>query len=63
MITSMKGEQRMSILKIESLCKYYGNKKNETKALDGISLEVQTGEFLGIMGSSGSGDYVKIRLS
>ena len=34
----------MSILKIESLCKYYGNKKNETKALDGISLEVQTGE-------------------
>ena len=45
----------MSILKIESLCKYYGNKKNETKALDGISLEVQTGEFLGIMGSSGSG--------
>ena len=32
----------MSILKIESLCKYYGNKKNETKALDGISLEVQT---------------------
>lgn len=36
----------MSILKIESLCKYYGNKKNETKALDGISLEVQTGEFL-----------------
>ncbi len=52
MITSMKGEQRMSILKIESLCKYYGNKKNETKALDGISLEVQTGEFLGIMGST-----------
>lgn len=45
----------MSILKIESLCKYYGSKKNETKALDGIDLEVQEGEFLGIMGSSGSG--------
>ncbi len=45
----------MSILKIESLCKYYGNKKNETKALDGISLEVQTGEFLGIMGVADPG--------
>ena len=29
-----------SLLKIESLKKYYGKKPNETKALDGISFQV-----------------------
>lgn len=43
------------ILLIESLKKYYGKKTNQTKALNGISLQVMPGEFLGIMGSSGSG--------
>ena len=44
-----------SLLRIESLKKYYGKKPNQTKALDGISFQVVPGEFLGIMGSSGSG--------
>lgn len=43
------------ILEIESLRKYYGKRENQTKALDGITLQVTAGEFLGIMGSSGSG--------
>lgn len=43
------------ILEIEGLKKYYGRQPNQTKALDGISLQVLRGEFLGIMGSSGSG--------
>ena len=43
------------ILEIESLKKYYGKSPNQTKALDGITLQVMPGEFLGIMGSSGSG--------
>lgn len=43
------------ILEIESLKKYYGKSKNQTKALDGITFQVIPGEFLGIMGSSGSG--------
>lgn len=43
------------ILEIESLKKYYGKSKNQTKALDGITFQVMAGEFLGIMGSSGSG--------
>lgn len=38
-----------SLLKIESLKKYYGKKPNQTKALDGISFQVVPGEFLGIM--------------
>ena len=43
------------ILEIESLKKYYGKSNNQTKALNGITLQVMPGEFLGIMGSSGSG--------
>lgn len=43
------------ILEIESLKKYYGRSKSQTKALDGITFQVMPGEFLGIMGSSGSG--------
>lgn len=43
------------VLEIESLKKYYGKAKNQTKALDGITFQVMPGEFLGIMGSSGSG--------
>ena len=43
------------VLKIESLKKYYGKSKNQTKALDGMTFQVMPGEFLGIMGSSGSG--------
>ena len=44
-----------TILRVESLKKYYGKEPNITKALDGISFQVVKGEFLGIMGSSGSG--------
>ncbi len=43
------------VLKIESLKKYYGKSKSQTKALDGITFQVMPGEFLGIMGSSGAG--------
>ncbi len=45
----------MNILKIENVEKYYGNKSNITKAIDGISFNVDKGEFVAIMGASGSG--------
>ena len=51
------------ILKLDHIQKYYGNSGNITKAIQDISFSVQEGEFVGIMGASGSGDYVKIRLS
>ena len=53
----------MSILQTIELKKYYGTKPNITKALDGVNLSVEDGEFVAIVGTSGSGDYVKIRLS
>ncbi len=43
------------ILKIEQIEKYYGSNSSLTKALDGISFEVDEGEFVAIMGASGSG--------
>lgn len=44
-----------SILKVENIEKYYGNKENITKAIDNISFRIDEGEFVGIMGPSGSG--------
>ena len=44
-----------TILKIEDIEKYYGNKSSLTKAIDHISFEVNKGEFISIMGASGSG--------
>lgn len=44
-----------NILKIDKIEKYYGSKSSLTKAIDNISLEVETGEFVAIMGASGSG--------
>lgn len=44
-----------TILKVESIQKYYKNKGSVTKAVDNISFEIEKGEYVGIMGASGSG--------
>lgn len=45
----------MSILIAENLTKYYGQGETLVKALDGVSLNVERGEFVSIIGTSGSG--------
>lgn len=45
----------MKILSIQNIEKYYGNKTNITKALKGLSFDIEKGEFVAIMGASGSG--------
>ena len=45
----------MSILQTENLRKIYGAGDTEVRALDGISLSVEKGEFAAIVGTSGSG--------
>ena len=44
-----------TVLDIQKIVKYYGNKSNLTKAIDNISFSVLQGEFVAIMGASGSG--------
>jgi len=45
----------MSILQATDLKKYYGAEPNITKALDGVTLAIEQGEFAAIVGTSGSG--------
>ena len=45
----------MKIVSAANLKKYYGTEPNLIKALDGVSLEIEKGEFSAIVGSSGSG--------
>ena len=53
--TVFKGVYKMSILKTENLKKYYGKEPNVVRALDGVSLEIEEGEFVAVVGTSGSG--------
>lgn len=43
------------VLRVEQIEKYYGTRENLKKALDGLSFQVEEGEFTSIMGASGSG--------
>ena len=45
----------MTILSTSNLKKIYNAGENETRALDGVSIEIEDGAFVAIIGSSGSG--------
>ena len=46
-----------TILKTELLKKYYGTGENQVRALDGIDLSIEDGEFIAVVGTSGSGKW------
>lgn len=46
----------MEVLRVEHLTKIYGKGENEVKALDNVSFTVEQGEFVAIIGPSGSGN-------
>lgn len=45
----------MEILKVQNLCKTYGNGENAVKALRDVSFSMERGEFAAVVGTSGSG--------
>mgnify|MGYP002317803292 CR=1 FL=1 len=51
------------IMKIRNAKKEYQVGDSTVHAVDGVSFSVNKGDWVLIYGRSGSGDYVKIRLS
>lgn len=51
------------ILQVKQIHKIYGAKENQVHALRDVTFSVRQGEFIAIVGTSGSGASVKIRLS
>ena len=49
-----EGESDMEILRCENVRKVYGSGDNQVVALNHIDLSVQKGEFVAIVGASGS---------
>ena len=51
----MKGCNEMTLLEANQICKSYGNKYNKQEVLKSLDISIEAGEFVGIMGASGSG--------
>ena len=52
----------MELLRVENLCKVYGEGENAVHALDDVTFTVDKGEFVAIIGSSGSGKSTLLHL-
>ena len=52
----------MEILKVENLTKKYGKNESEVIAVNDMSFSVESGEFIAIVGSSGSGKSTIFKL-
>ena len=52
----------MSILQTIDLKKYYGTEPNITRALNGVNFTVEQGEFVAVVGTSGSCKFTLIHM-
>ena len=50
------------MLKVENLKRFYKTNDVEVKALDGVTFDVNKGEFISIIGASGSGKSTLLHL-
>jgi len=52
----------LTAIRSESLCRHYHMGETLIRAVDGVSLEVRSGEFVALLGSSGSGKSSMLNL-
>ena len=52
----------MNVLQMKNVKKYYETAAGMVRALDGVSLEIEDGEFVSVVGSSGSGKTTLLNL-
>ena len=52
-----------TVIRLDKVSKSYNLGEKKITALKEFSFEVKSGEFVAVMGRSGSGGHVKIRLS
>ena len=45
----------MSLIELKNICRFYGKDDAQTKAINNVSLSINSGEMVAIMGTSGSG--------